>query len=120
MRVGADHHPTRKSIVLQNHLVDDPRTRLPETDAVFIADRRKKIKHLAVRIQCHFEVFFCTCLSLDEMITMHGTGHGHLVPARLHELQQRHLCRSILHRYPVGMKVYIIFSPIIGPRTILI
>ena len=34
VRVGADHHPAGEGVVLEDHLVDDPGTRLPEADAV--------------------------------------------------------------------------------------
>ena len=32
------------------------------------------------------------------MVAVHGAGHGHLLLARLHELEERHLSRGVLQR----------------------
>ena len=36
------------------------------------------------------------------MVAVHRGGHGRLVPPRLHELEQRHLGRRVLHRDAIG------------------
>ncbi len=40
--VGADHHPPGEGVVLEEHLMDDPRARLPEAEAVAGTERRRK------------------------------------------------------------------------------
>ena len=40
--VGADHHTAGKGVVLQHHLVDDARARLPEAHAVAFARRSSR------------------------------------------------------------------------------
>ena len=41
------------------------------------------------------------------MVAVHGARHRHLGLASLHKLQQRHLCRGILHRNAVRTEVNI-------------
>ena len=60
--------------------------------------------HSSVKI-C-FTIYF----SFNQMIAMHCRRHSYLGSATLHKLQQRHLCRSILHRNTIRCKVYIRFS----------
>jgi hypothetical protein len=43
-------------------------------------------------------------VSLDQMVAVHRGGHRGLVPAREHELEQRHLRGGVLHRDAVGVQ----------------
>ena len=45
-----------------------------------------------------------TRLRPDEMVTVHRRGDGHPLAARLHELQQRHLCGRVLHGNAIRME----------------
>ena len=54
--VGADHHPAREGVVLEHDLVDDPRARLPEADAVAGAHRPEEVVDLGVGVQCGAQV----------------------------------------------------------------
>ena len=114
MAVGTDHHTARKSIVLQYYLVDDTRTGFPETDAIFLTHRSEKIKNFLIGIQRCGQVRISSCLSLDQVITMHRTGNCYFGFSCTHELQQRHLCGSILHGHAVRIEIDIGLSAFIG------
>ena len=78
MAVGTDHHAAGECVLLQHHLVDDARARLPEPDAVLGADRAEKVVHLAIGVVGHGQIGVGTYASLDEMVTVNRAGHGHL------------------------------------------
>src|SRR5688572_1250041 len=97
MGIGPDHHTAGKGIIFQNHLVDDSSAWLPETNAVFIGNRGKKIIYLPVCLDRQLEVFFGTHFSLDKVITMDCGGNSNFITSAGHKLEQSHLSRSILH-----------------------
>ena len=51
-------------------------------------------------------------LGLDEVVAVHGGGHGHLGEAGGHELQQRHLGGGVLHGDAVGVEVGVAAAPL--------
>ena len=73
--VGADHHAAGERVVLQHDLVDDPRARLPEADAVLRARGAQEVVDLRVRVERAGEVGRPSTPRLDEVIAVHGRGH---------------------------------------------
>lgn len=113
MGVRTHHHTARKSIVLQYHLVDDACTRLPETNAVAGRDIAEKVVDFLIGLCGGCDVCLRSLISLNQMVAMYRRRDCHLLPSGIHELQQSHLRRRILHCYTIGAKVYIILSPFI-------
>ncbi len=97
MRVRADHQRARRGIVFQHHLVNNPGTGFPEADAVFVGHVTQKVVDLVVLVLGRLQISFGANLGADQVIAMGGGWHSHLVPTSLHELQQGHLRRRILH-----------------------
>ena len=110
MTVRSDHHGTGKSIVFQYRLVNNTGSGFPETDSIFGRYRRKERIHFRIDIDGRPEVCICSCLGLNEVVTMDGTGYCGFVHSTHHKLEQSHLCRSILHRDAVRRKKHIILS----------
>ena len=111
MGVRPDHHAARERVVLQDDLMDDTGTRLPETDAVAGSRRGQEIIDFRIGLQGVREIRFSAFLRADEVIAMNRGGHTHGLAARAHELQQRHLRRRILHRHAVGTELAEILEP---------
>ena len=103
--VGADHHPARERVVLEHDLVDDPRSGLPEADAVSRRDGAQEVVDLVVHGQRDLEVDARAFLRLDQVIAVDRRRCGDFVEARGHELEQRHLRGGVLHRDAVGAEV---------------
>ena len=99
--VGADHEAARERVVLQDDLVDDPRPRLPEADAVLLRGRVEELVDLVVLGDRAVHVLGGAGLRADQVVAVHRGGHGDAGLARLHELEERHLAGRILHRDPV-------------------
>ena len=111
MRIRPHHHSARESIILEYDLVDDAGSRFPETDAVFRSHALQESIHLAVGFQSDRQVGTGPLIGLNQMVTMHGRRNRHRIFPRIHELQQRHLRRRVLHGYPVRSEIHIIRSP---------
>ena len=107
MTVGADHHPTGKGVLLQHHLVDDPRARLPEPGAVAGAHRGQEVVNLTVAVHGGCQIALAVISSFDEVVAVGGRRNLNLVEASGHELQPSHLGSGILHGYPVGPQIYV-------------
>ena len=105
--IGADHHPTGEGVVLQHDLVNDATAGTPETDAVLGADGSQEVVHLSVGVDRDAEVDEGTDLRGDQVVAVHRAGYGRGGEAGRHELQQRHLCRRVLHGDSIGMKVVV-------------
>jgi hypothetical protein len=75
--VGADHHAAGKGVLLQHHLVDDACTRLPEADAVLVADALQEVEDLVALQQRFLQILLRPYPGLDQVIAVHGAGHGH-------------------------------------------
>jgi hypothetical protein len=107
VRVRADHHAARERVLLEHDLVDDPRARSPEADAVARRHALQEVVDLAVRGARRLHVGARADVSLDQVVAVHGRGHRRLVLAREHELQERHLRRRVLHGDPVRMQAHV-------------
>jgi hypothetical protein len=87
MRVRAYHHSTRKCVVLQYHLVNNACSRLPKTYAIAGRNITEKIIDLLVGLRSSHDIFFCTFICLNQMVTVHSGRHGNLLTACIHKLQ---------------------------------
>ena len=105
VRVGADHHPAREGVVLQDDLMDDPAARAPEPDPVARRDGAQELVDLGVGVDRHAEIDRRPDLGLDQMVAVHRRGSGDLGKPGGHELQQRHLGGGVLHRHTIGSEV---------------
>ena len=110
--VGADHHPAGEGVLLEHDLVDDARAGLPEADAVLGRDGLEEVVDLVVALERGQEVDLAVLAGLDEVVAVHGGGHGHLGEAGGHELQQRHLGGGVLHGDAVGVEVGVAAAPL--------
>ena len=107
MGIGSNHHSTWEGIVFQDYLVDNSSTWLPKTNAILIRYRGKEIIDLFVFIFCFAQIFICANFRLNQVIAVNSRRHSNLRATGLHELQQGHLCGSILHRHSIRLKIYI-------------
>lgn len=115
--IGTHHHAAGKGIVLQHHLMDDSRPGSPETDSVFVGHRAQEVVHFPVRVEGPRQVASRPVLGLDQVVAVHRRGHGRPFPPGIHELEKRHLGRSVLHGHPVGREIDVILSPSV-PRDL--
>ena len=111
MRIGTHHHSARECIVFKHHLMDDSCSRLPEADAVFRSHTFQKVIDFFIRGTSGRQIFFHSFICLNQMVAMYSGRHCRYRFPGIHKLQQCHLCRSILHGYPVGTEIDILFSP---------
>jgi len=58
--------------------------------------------YLRVRRPSFFHIRVGALIGLDQMVAMHRRGHGGFIAPGLHELEQRHLSRRVLHRHTIG------------------
>ena len=90
--------------MFQYHLVNDPRTRFPETHAVLVRGRGQEVVHLLVAALGDREILDRPDLGANQMVAVHGGRHRRLRPAGGHELENRHLRRRILHRHAIRVQ----------------
>ena len=111
MRVGSDHHAARKGIVFEHDLMDDARPGFPETESVTVGHAPQEIVHLAVRLGGRRHVGGRSAVGHDQMVAMDRGRHRRTVASGVHELQQRHLGRGVLHGHTVGTEIHVVFAP---------
>ena len=114
MGICANHHTAGERIVFQYYLVNDPCSRFPEADTIFIRNRREEVIYFFIYVYGYGKILFCPYFCLYEVIAMHGRGYSYPVSATGHKLQQRHLGSGILHGNTVGRKIHIIFTALVG------
>jgi len=68
--VGAEHHSAGEGVVLKDDLMDDPRARLPEAEAVAGRCRLEEIVDLAVEVDGCFDVGVCAGAGKDQVVAM--------------------------------------------------
>ena len=105
MRVGTNQETTRESVVLEKNLMNDSRARSPETNVVLGTRCSKEIVDLLVDIHSSCKILRATDLSLNQMITVDGSGIGDGGHACGHELEDCHLCSRVLTSYSVGSEL---------------
>ncbi len=81
--------------------MDDARTRLPESHAVFFRGGTEEVEHFLVLMVGDVEIAGRAFLCDDEVIAMHGGRHGDFYFARLHELENGHLRGGVLHGHAI-------------------
>ena len=108
MAVGADHHPAGERVLLEHDLVDDPRARLPEPDAVLRRHCAEELVHLRVGVERVFHVDLGADAGLDEVVAVHRRRHGDPRQPRGHELEEGHLRGGVLQRDAVGAVVGVV------------
>lgn len=74
--VGADHQQTWKCVILEDDLMDDTGTRVPETDAVLGTGRLQKIIDFLVDVLGAFQILLATHLGLDQVVAVDRRGYG--------------------------------------------
>ena len=94
--------PAGEGVLLEDDLVDDPRARLPEPDAVPGRHGAQEVVDLLVGLLGHAEVDRGADLGLDQVVAVDRRRHPHLGQAGGHELEERHLGGGVLHGHPVG------------------
>ena len=115
--VGADHHPAGEGVALEDDLVDDPRPRLPEADAVLGRDAGQEVVDLLVGLLGRQEVGDGAHLGQDQVVAVDGGGHLHPGQAGGGELEQRHLGGGVLHGHPVGLQLDVGLAPLEAGRV---
>lgn len=105
MRVGTDHQTTGESVVLQNDLVDDTGTGLPETDVVLGSSGGKEVVDFLVDVVGTSKILVATDLGLNQVVTVDGSGSSDGGHASGHELEDSHLGSGILASDTVGAKL---------------
>jgi hypothetical protein len=102
VRVGADHHPAGKGVVLQNHLVNDAGSRLPESDAVLPGGGGEEGVDLAILLLGLPKIGSSARAGLNQVIAVDRGRDGGARDPRAHELEDRHLGGGVLHGHPIG------------------
>ena len=110
VRIGPDHHAARESVIFEHDLVDDARSRAPESESVAVRHAAKEVVHLAIRLVGRPQVVRCAPVGQNQVVAMDRGGNRRTVAAGVHELQQSHLGRSVLHGDPVGAEVHIVLA----------
>jgi hypothetical protein len=98
VRVGTDHHKTGGSVILEDNLVDDTGSCLPETNTVLGTSGGKEVVDLLVDVVGTSQVLDTTDLSLNQVVAVDRGGDGSLGKTGRHELENGHLGGSILAR----------------------
>ena len=98
---------SRKSIVFQNNLVNDSRTRFPKSKSIFSTSRSQKVVNLLVGFLSTSKILDSVNLSFNQVITMDGGWNSDSWKTCRHELQKRHLGSSVLASNSVGTKVQV-------------
>jgi hypothetical protein len=124
VRIGSDHHSSGEGVVLEDDLMDDTGSGLPETDAVLKnVERRKQrelwsvssrgeaggrremylggggsqeVVNLLVDVVGSGKILDTSDLGLDQVVAVDGSGDGSLGETGRHELEDGHLGSSIL------------------------
>ena len=80
----------------------------PQKPMPYLADtEREEVVDLLVGVDGNAEIDRGADLGLDQVVAVHGRGHGSLGETGGHELQQRHLGRGVLHGDAVGVEVVV-------------
>ena len=94
--VGTDKETTGESVVLEENLVNDTGSWLPETNVVLGASSGKEIVHLLVDADGTGQILVAANLGLNKMVAVDGGRVGNRGHAGGHELKDGHLSSGIL------------------------
>lgn len=107
VRVSTDHQTTRESVVLQDNLVNDTGTGLPETDVVLGGGTSKEVINFLVNLVRTSKILVTSNLGLDQVVTVDGSRSSDGGHASRHELQNGHLSSGILASDTVGAELQV-------------
>lgn len=96
VRVGSDHETSGEGVVLEDDLVDDTRSGLPEAHTVLGGSGGEEVVDLAVEVVGTGEVLDSADLGLDEVVAVDGRRDGSLGKTGRHELEDGHLGGGVL------------------------
>lgn len=96
VRVGSDHHSSGEGVVLEDDLVDDTGSGLPETDTVLGRGGGKEVVDLLVDVLGSGKVLKTLDLGLNQVVAVDGGGDSGLGHTGRHELKDGHLGGGIL------------------------
>lgn len=105
VRVSSDHETTGEGVVLEDDLVNDTRTGLPETDVVLGASGGQEVVDLLVDVLSTGKILLTTNLSLNQVVTVDGGGGSDGGHASGHELENGHLGSGVLASNTVGTEL---------------
>lgn len=94
--VGTDEKTTGESVVLEENLVNDTGSWLPETNVVLGASGGKEIVDLLVDADGTGQILVAANLGLNKMVAVNSGRVGNRGHARGHELEDGHLSSGIL------------------------
>ena len=120
MGIGPYHHSARESVVLQYGLVDYAGAGFPEAYPIAGCCGLEEGIDFFVSRLCSFKIGRGTVAGAYQVVAVDGCGHAHTVAAGRHELQQRHLCRRILHGNAVRTEGSEIFKAAEGAEVFLV
>lgn len=98
VRVGTDQKTTGESVVLEENLVNDTGSWLPEANVVLGASGGKEVVDLLVDADGTGQILVAANLGLNQMVAVNGGRVGNRGHARGHELEDGHLSSGILAR----------------------
>ena len=96
----------------------DACARSPEPYVILGRYRAQEVIDLLVGRHSRRQVLIRTYVGLYEVVAMHRSRHRHTVLSGIHELQQRHLRSSILHRHAVGTEIHVVGSALIWLQSV--
>lgn len=71
MRIRTHHHTSRESVIFQYHLMDDTRSRLPESQSVMGSHAFQKIIYLLICLAGYGQIGLRSLESLNQVVTMY-------------------------------------------------
>ena len=107
VRVSTDHQTTGESVVLQDDLVNDTGTGLPETNVVLGSGGGQEVVDLLVNVVGTSQILLTTNLGLNQVVTVdsgRSLNGGH---AGGHELEDSHLGSGVLASNTVGAQLQV-------------
>lgn len=110
MGVGTDEKSTGEGVVLENDLMDNTRSGLPETNVVLGGGGAKEVVDLLVDVDGSSKIGLATNLGLNQMITVDGGGGLDGGDTGRHELEDGHLGGGILAGSSVGSQLEVRLS----------
>lgn len=95
--VGTKHHQSRKSVVLEDSLVNNTGTRRPKVHSILARRRLKEVENLLVSLNTSLQIILSTLRTHNQVVTVNAGGDSRLGQVARHELEDSHLGRGVLH-----------------------
>jgi hypothetical protein len=103
--IGTNQQTTWESVVLEENLVDDTRSWLPETNVVLGASSGKEVVNLLVDVDSAGKILGATNLGFDKMVAVDGGWVGDGWHTGRHELHDGHLSSGVLASNAIWAKL---------------